>query len=401
MEHFATLQFHPVGQGLFGTGCVWTSADACFRWFYDCGTSSKKEVLRKAIERAGHHCCWCKFRHNGCGDHFDLGVISHFDKDHISGITKLLERKKPLKTLLMPYARLDQRLALAFGQTDDVNSDIVRFCANPLTFVQERWNAQRVLIVSGGAGPEAAETPDIEPAATDGEYDLLVPRLDPLDDEYQKSGNIQADILPAGSVLTLRSAQPGCWEFRPYNDQHLANKANAAFRKRLNNGRAKLLQGDSAALSKAKTLYDCTFGRSSSARNEISLFLHGRQVGSTDNRLYECCPGIVSGHQLPNHALSVLYTGDGLLNTNQRYDDLKLTLPLENLVVLQVPHHGSRRAWFSGLGAQLCPAYSVFSADPERRNPGHPHGCVLIDFLHHGPYIVNKQDGFCLLGVAR
>lgn len=303
MTHVASLQFHPVGQGLFGTGYVWTSADACFRWFYDCGTSSSQQLLHEAIDRAGQRCCWPILPHDRCGEHFDLGVISHFDKDHVNGITRLLERQRSLKTLLMPYARLDQRLALAFGQTDDVKSNIVQFCANPVSFAEDRWRAQRVLIVRGGAGPEDEETPAGRPELSDNHVDLIVPPIDPLNDEYSDNGNRQTGLLPVGSVLTLRASTRVCWEFRPYNDQHLASEANTTFRQSLQSLRVKLLKGDAAALRQAKTLFDHTFGRRSRARNEISLFLHGRQVGSTYHKLYECSQGVAARYALRNWSL--------------------------------------------------------------------------------------------------
>ncbi len=405
MVHFASLQFHPVGQGLFGTGCICAGHDACFRWFYDCGTSSTRKLLLDAIEHQQHGCSCCPWCDTAGS--FDLGVISHFDKDHISGITALLDQKPPLRTLLMPYATLAQRLAIAFGQESDLHSDIVQFCANPVSFAHKRWRAQRVLIVAGGARPreENAEERNVEPndrvGQESGPIQLVVSSSDRIDQEYDVDGsqNDVASMLPVGSQLTCRRGSDALWEFRPYNDQHLANALSEDFAAGLQSLRIGLLMGDKEALGSAKALYDCTFGNSARARNEISLFLHGKQMGAHSGHFWNRCltyPRLRAAWL--DTVLSILYTGDGFLDTCQRYENMQRTLPVHDLVVLQVPHHGSRHAWHRGLGSKLQPKVSIFSADPKRKKLGHPHREVFSDFRNHGPYIVDKTHRFCLIG---
>ena len=69
------FKFHPVGFGLFTSGKIEN-----FRFVYDCGTKSTQAFVENAIDS--------EFQ---AGDVIDLLVISHFHKDHISGIKKLLE----------------------------------------------------------------------------------------------------------------------------------------------------------------------------------------------------------------------------------------------------------------------------------------------------------------------
>lgn len=87
------FEFHPVGQGLFCSGELFSLCDTSisnprnlFRWVYDCGTSSKRSLLDEAIDQA-FTAPLCKQETEPT---IDLLVISHFDKDHISGLPKLL-----------------------------------------------------------------------------------------------------------------------------------------------------------------------------------------------------------------------------------------------------------------------------------------------------------------------
>lgn len=85
MTHF-TRTFHPVGQGVFYTEIHWTNGHQ-FRVVYDCGSAKSQDWLRQRIE-------------SGIGKNptVDLLFISHFDKDHISGI-KFLNPK----TIVIPF----------------------------------------------------------------------------------------------------------------------------------------------------------------------------------------------------------------------------------------------------------------------------------------------------------
>jgi len=138
MSHHRTcIQFHPVGQGIFSTGCICCDRrDEPVRWFYDCGTSSSPKLITKAIAQIDE-CCECPwpFSYSSArgARSFNLGVISHFDQDHVNGVSELMEGQK-LKILLLPYATLAQRLYSAFTQSVQIDSDFVQFCANPARF---------------------------------------------------------------------------------------------------------------------------------------------------------------------------------------------------------------------------------------------------------------------------
>jgi len=400
MSHHRTcIQFHPVGQGIFSTGCICCDRrDDPVRWFYDCGTSSSPKLITKAIAQIDE-CCECPwpFSYSSAqgARSFNLGVISHFDQDHVNGVSELMEGQK-LNILLLPYATLAQRLYNAFTQSVQIDSDFVQFCANPARFARERWGAERILFVEGGspAGDPNEAQPDNQ-NREDQDSSIQIPRAKLLDLELSSDAAPESGILSAGSVLGVKMHGKIVWVFRPYNDQHLARKLNANFEDGIAKLRDALLNCDKIAIEKAKKLYDRTFGKTAQPRNEISLFLHGIHKSSQVIETYASVGHGINRRPSDKHPLSILYTGDGFLNTQQRVDEIK-KLPLQNLTVLQVPHHGARKSWMTGLGAELAPRHSVFCADPERIKPGHPHGSVLVDLLKHGPAIVDKRSNFCV-----
>lgn len=412
--HRACLCFHPVGQGLFSTGRIVNDREEHFQWFYDCGTSSRNEVLERAID---HHkecrtCChpifeWF-FRNSPMK--MDLGVISHFDNDHISGISQLLSGYGSLKTLLMPYATLAQRLFYAFKQTNDMESEIVSFCANPIAFARERWRAHRILIVPGGAtsgGVDPMPGPVDDNELGEGIW-LHVGSTSPPDEEYTldaaNAGNV--GVLPVGSRLHPVAGRAKLWEFRLYNDQHLISKLNEPFEREVRSLHPQLLAGDLSALRKAKSVYDRTFGNCAVARNEISLFIYAQQLGTHLDGYCHAEWGLSGRYS--RDKMSILYTGDGFLDTPERSEDLMRTMAWRSLVMLQVPHHGSKSAWrFENpdsrrrpLASDLDPKFSIFCADPTRKSPAHPNVHVLLELLEYGPCIVDQTHAFCAYGEA-
>jgi beta-lactamase superfamily II metal-dependent hydrolase len=68
--------------------------------------------------------------------------------------------------------------------------------------------------------------------------------------------------------------------------------------------------------------------------------------------------------------------------------------------VLQVPHHGSRNNWEIGAASEFTHGHSVFCADETHRGYQHPHREVVIDLIHRGPVLANKQIGWTFHGNA-
>lgn len=412
--------FYPVGQGLFASGFIAQSrrSGSPFRWVYDCGTSSKQSNLRKAICSLEQD---LRLESEEGKQHIDLVTISHFDRDHISGLTELLSQFS-VDTLLLPYMSLEERLVLAFEQNIDSQQSLIRFFVNPVEYIVGNTGAQirQIVFVPGSGGQSAPDDEgEIAPPTLDGPWALNVPVADPdAGDESEDlkvmgvSGNtkrVAVHMLKPASTLTLA----GFWEFVPYNDSNPKGRLPKALRNQINRGRQQLLSGSSdeirrSALAGIRASYDRHFGRTALQRNVISLFLYSGLPRVKMDRIYiESFTG--SRHRLwrlwradqqvanGTPRSSVLYTGDGYLNTKARIDRMTRFLRprrVGQLSCLQVMHHGAVGNWHSGLAAALSPDVSVFSSDPDHRGLGHPHAAVLRDFWPYGPIQVDTRHGY-------
>jgi hypothetical protein len=417
--------FHPVGQGLFASGCLYEAnhAQPRFLWVYDCGT------VTKGIHWQGLFGELQRFARGK--DEIDLLTISHFDNDHIRGVVPLLQQFR-VKTLLLPYMPLWERLLVAFQEQVGAEDPLMGFYLDPVAYLRgiDGAEIERVLIVEQGEeGDEAVEEiPNPEDWPTEGEWKAMVRSKRPESgkSEDDASSGIQASdpLLENENVELLRSGEviliQGLWEFVPYNAPR--PPVSSQFEIKVRNLRGKLLSasdeaGRNDALKALKSTYDKEFGAGSEARNRISLFLYSGPVYSSwvETKMlsgkacartrfplrYPCyyrvhpdAPGILAGK------CSLLYSGDGYLSEAEEFDDLSRMLGrgrMTCLGVFQVNHHGAEGNWHQGLAKKLSPGFSIFSSDPMRGRTYHPDAVVLRDFWPYLPVQVNRS-GFSVHG---
>lgn len=103
----AVMRQRPVGHGWFHSGALGRAA-ARLRWVYDCGASRKQGIERLASEIA-------ILKGDGEERVLDLLFLSHFDRDHVSGVTELLKALK-VSTVVLPYLDDLQRVAVLLEQ---------------------------------------------------------------------------------------------------------------------------------------------------------------------------------------------------------------------------------------------------------------------------------------------
>jgi beta-lactamase superfamily II metal-dependent hydrolase len=411
--HFSVdYNFWSVGQGLFASGVLNDEKSGKrFHWVYDCGTTSGKKYLNKALKRYKED----KFRGHEKSK-IDLVVISHFDADHISGIVDLLS-KFSVQTLLLPYMPLWQRLLIAFESGVDSQQSVMRFYVDPVGFLNDAGGGgkvERIVFVStSGEGPPIADgdqVPGLDGLVLNGR----VRDVDPEDEDVRSLNasitGAKNNVRPQVQFLSSQSNLVvwGLWEFVPYNETGVKTKATAvpfsAFKKQVAECRRDLLASPTdAVLGKLKDLYDARFGKIGLARNLISLFMYAGPISSSTVAYPPRHAGVLSSRNERRYFFSswaarsaVLYTGDGYLNSPKRFDALKDYLQVQrmsNVSCLQVMHHGAEGNWHEGLAKKFSPDISVFSSDPEHKGFGHPHGCVVRDFLKYSPVQVDKADG--------
>lgn len=365
---------HAVGQGLFTEVNLTLSGGETFRIVYDCGSTNKAHV-DSAIKRS------LKQAHSP----IDLLIISHFDKDHISGVVELL-RSFVVRRIMLPFVSKELRIASAIlKQNCYLTSEQAAIIDNPVIKLSQ------LALKLDGLEPEFIFVRSSAYDNEDGYGIDFNERSEALEDSVI--------ILDSGTSLFSHTKRLSCgrslateFELIPYNDAAAMGpnlnsfiKSISPYIKNLINIHSNSMQRE-AALQNLKADYAVQFGQSSYRKNLLSLFTYINPISvsetSTNKIEAEQLSSLTPVHfRLDSHKKAILLTGDGYLNSKSRVDALRHAINRGNLnlAVLQVSHHGAKGTWYSGLSAELAPIFAVFSSNPYG-NYRHPHQSVVKDF---------------------
>ena len=386
-------EFWNVGQGLFSSGRIQMGDAPSFHWVYDCGTNSSQKLIQNAVQ---------KYNQQENNADIDLLVLSHFDKDHISGVKELLKNKRKIKRWVVPYYPLWQRLIIASLFDIQPDDEEWAFYQNPIQylkadFAEELKETQFLLLPAKENESEISIT--FEPSNSD---DILsFKTTEKLSNEFD---NLEPNIhwLNPDKALLFRKGEE-LFEFVLYNVPfHLLAKVPTnltAFQKQVESIIQSYPNDPSLELKK---LYLREFGRSNA--NIISQHLYIRYCKNNNPVSYNLLnrfaifefleKNLITAYSSIKAKSSILYTGDGSFNNHQLLSYFQSAMGserMQQISCLQVMHHGSRDNWFKGVAAVLSPSLSVFSADETRKDYKHPHDEVVRDFLPYNPILVNKQ----------
>ncbi|WP_280569477.1 hypothetical protein [Chromohalobacter sp. 296-RDG] len=367
-----------------------------FRWVYDCGTVSSASLLDTQIK---------DLTRKTKNKRVDIAFISHFDKDHISGLVKLINTME-VGAIVLPYLPLWQRLLIAFEENRGVNSSLTQFLISPTRYVEKKSPENIPILIYVQSGSESGRNADMKTIPQHMEENFSLPveaDIAPIEDEDLEGIRNSAYILPPGSPIKINKT---C-ELIPYNDSELTIPPGKRFKKEVEKLKSKLLSSPSQeTLLYIKNNYDKTFGSNSRKRNVISLFLY---IGPLKRELlkrriisigpiFSCISCRNNCWRTNINKPSILYTGDGYLHTTEKQDALLAdTLGKErvdSIGFFQVMHHGAKKNWKHVLSSRINPLYSIFCSDPKRKKPGHPNPEVVKDFLPYSPIQVDKDRGF-------
>ncbi len=389
-------EFWNVGQGLFSSGRIQMRNAPSFHWVYDCGTSSSQKLIQNAVN---------KYNSDKNQGNIDLLVLSHFDKDHISGVKELLKNGRKIKRWVVPYYPLWQRLVIASFLEIQPDDEEWAFYQNPIqyfkTYFAEELKTTKFLLLPEKE-IESEISINLEPSNSDDVLSFETTKK--LSGEFD---NLEQNVhwLNPDKALLLRKGEEQ-FEFVLYNVPfHLLAKVPTnltAFQKQVKQIIQSHQSNSTAPTPALKTLYTLAFGNGSKHKNIISQYLYIRNIklssfwGMGNNHIFDVSIdneneiAVIPKDKTKN---AILYTGDAFLNDLPLLTDLTQSLGAERMAriyCLQVPHHGSKYNWQQGLANIFSPCISVFSADSQRRN-GHPHGEVLKDFSTYTPILVNKN----------
>ena len=396
------LNWWPVGQGLFASGAVFTGTGAPLNWVYDCGTSSSDTLLGKALDAFETQ----QLRLGAAS--IRLCTISHFDKDHVTGVVRLIGRL-PVQTLLLPYIPLWRRLLIALDLSVGADDEFLTFFIDPVVWLTEHADGridQIIFVPSSGPDDLPAAPEDVGGGPGEGGLDGRGGDLKAEVGSAPDDSEGDPALAPAPGRPTVRFLRPGgrlvapfFWEFVPYNDATLAPKASPSFIAsalplidQLKNQPTERAN----ALPALKALYDTHFGKTSEARNLISLFLYSGPLG----RRLRLGRGPTAGLPANTVDFAQMHTGDGLLSDVARHRAFEKFYGVDGRLarakVFQVMHHGALGSWHKGFAAKVAPQVSIFSSDPGHRAYRHPHKDVLRDFWPYGPMQVDRKSGYSL-----
>lgn len=344
----AVMRQHAVGHGGFHTGAMGRGT-VRLRWVYDCGASRSQGLQRlsEEIERLAGDSEKEKRR-------VDLLFISHFDRDHISGIKELM-RLVAVGTVVIPY--LDD-LQRAIALVDDVSTHDGAELDQTLTevlFDPVRWltdlGAQHVVqIQPGGPGFDGSRLlrygPGDGPELPD-DIREVQPVLVRQHDEVEPKKDQSIVASGSGWMVTHFGRQFGDWCFLPYVTPAGHNPRGAfaaAFRQLLELKEEEPLvdafrrrMGEDGFVSKIKTAYK---EQELGDANAVSMSLY---VGPFRAGVYFERVSLSAEQKIPEAGPGWLLTGDAkLAQVGRRNLWRDFYKPLrDHIGALMLPHHGS------------------------------------------------------------
>lgn len=219
----AVVHQQAVGHGGFHTGALGLDRPYV-RWVYDCG--AWRHVGKQALNR-----CISDYAEkvSAADRSVDLLFLSHFDVDHVSGVSDLLKKVR-VDTVVVPYlepAAAFAVLAEAVAQ-ERWSSELSRAVLDTIrwlsSFGVRRVVRLRAAVSEGPEGPGVPEGP--RPGEPDGASDgdrplrpvLIGPDGQPLAPTRPHRGRGASIIeAEAGSAFAVRSgANWADWSFLPY-----------------------------------------------------------------------------------------------------------------------------------------------------------------------------------------
>ena len=371
--------FHPVGQGAFYSEQFRSENGDDFRIVYDCGTKTSQEKVHpvKVIQEAFND-----------SKPIDILFISHFDEDHVSMISELLNQHAIIKLVVLPLLPVEETAVLQAHYRHEGNTIGEHLLADPVGFFHNKAAILRV--ESTRNEPiELSQNHDEEYRDIPHDSDVIV--LKPNGKQVGIKSGDKKDIPSGTRIIVPRYS----WCYIPHNyeypqrHQALVNELS----KRTNINQASL--GNASYIASKSTELNKVYKSLKTAKcgdiNENSMLIYsGPQKCSTGvtHRWGELIWNGLEFNCWFNDRPACIYSGDSdfkKVKIHRVYGSL-----WNNVGMVQVPHHGSGGSFSAEFidksnRSYLCPISTG-------RQYGHPSSSVLKDILirHSLPLIVDE-----------
>lgn len=394
MEIDFNLKFHPVGFGLFTSGKIGN-----FRFVYDCGSTRKRVIEQCVIDEF-----------TGCSE-LGLLAISHFHKDHISGIQKLLDTVDSIKTIVLPYFTPSERLIYILSlYTEEIIPEewLLDFLTDPINYLLSNYNEKigKIALIKGG-GEIFENYSNEKPTgkSINDNLESLGIDLDNLlnsqDETIIKTNegitSPKVSVKEYGLLKLSSPSKAPIWQFIFYS--YILTQEQKDYFKRIISSSltASVDTSTKSALldiiSKGDFVQNAKrSGISNDDINNTSLLLYHSPILNLPSEYvtrYEIeiihdlkkVLYIYDSDSFTDKPFGYFYTGDiclkdKLTEINSYYNSL-----LDKVFLLQVPHHGSLRNWDNDLSKRNPGLIHVVSSRLSNTRRIHPDPEVLYQIM--------------------
>ena len=367
-----------VGQGLFYIGDIKCEDGKSFRFIYDCG-AEKVSNIRSAIDD-----------YIAESIIIDMLVISHFDKDHISGLELLLKKVKKIKKIFIPYY-------------DDIGSYLLLMIyvyANGMTFDK----VEQIVLVNVSEVTKK-DLSDGENAVFD--FNALDIKDLPEGDRKYRIPNVDVGIIEKSVFLVEEF-----WKFKFYNtylkkEEHNTVEIKDRIDKLKKNNCEDLEDILKNNRTELKKIYDdfCSSSCGNSKQNQSSLCLyHGPYKDTHSDIVYssiickdkimktEICYDVCC-NVLPRFCGTIL-TGDISLRNKDRYKHFLnyYEFEVDKTGLLLLPHHGAGNNWNNLILRDFENARIFLNSSGKGSKFNHPSAKVIKESLMDGRVILCSHE---------
>lgn len=363
-----TRTIHPVGQGAFYTEYFEDEINT-YNVVYDCGSETPFSGRGKLIDNEITQTF-------GKGEVINALFISHFHKDHINGIEKLLKHCK-VEYIFLPIIDNISKLLLI---TSYDNKDFVDFILSPSDYIK-RISDNTIVISVNVDNSEFDNNPENDNNPK-GVFELS-----------RESSKTDGEI-ESGTRIVFGSYNAK-WEYIPFNfnNQQLINKIEKAYR---DEGRyiPDANQINKIELDFAKTIFNKIL-KPGQKRNAHSMIVYSGANYPKDwicravyNNFcgYKYCFHRCCCHEI---ATGCIYFGDFDLNIQDALNNIssKYNIVKNNISIMQVPHHGSIHNFNINIFYNLPNLNILFISAGEKNRYRHPSGTVVKNILITGRHL--------------
>ncbi len=379
-----TRTIHPIGHGAFYTEKIETEEIEHDRKkchiVYDCGSKSKK-LIEEEIDNTFQK-----------GEEILAVFISHLDADHVNGLEHLMQRCC-VKYVFLPLLTKDEKWVLML---EDENKNIWDLIMNPRETISGFSAYDPPIIIE--ISPVMSQEPDW---FADEDSPAMDENVDPYEEDgsfriYPEKGVIKrAKTIRSGTCIRISGVND--WVYIPYNINQktfmpdiIKQLQKLGFEEYSPEMYPTLSPDEQKNVR--KVLSDVI--KSNKNKNSMTLYSGSSRLGRRYRRyhvIFECDRGCIIEHRYLN---GCLYLGDFELSEDstpkladyyQKY--------CENVLVVQVPHHGSKDNFHESILVEFPHSQIYFISAPENdKGEHHPSGEVLRMLLRNNRFVKHVSE---------